>query len=187
MIPPSKRSRSGGFTLIELLVSMAVLMLLLLLVGPYLAKFLQRSKLQGTVNLTATMMRMARIQAIKQSTLGVVRLEPAVNTPYGPHVLAFVDLDRNGTFGDGEPLLGRVPLERGITFLPTVGFGANGAVFQESGAAAAAGSFRFADAKGNQMEVAVVQAPTARIEIRKNNDLGSWLANGEGGKAWTWK
>jgi prepilin-type N-terminal cleavage/methylation domain-containing protein len=187
MIPLSKRSRCGGFNLIEVLVTLAIMMLLMMLVGPPLAKYIQRSKLQGTVNLTATMMRLARIQAIKRSSLGVVQLDNS-NNPYGPHVRAFVDLDRNGVWdGASEPLLGRALLERGITFLPTVGFGANGAVFQESGAAAAAGSFRFADAKGNQMEVSVVQAPTARIEIHKKNDLGAWLANGEGGKAWTWK
>lgn len=185
MIPPSKRSRSGGFTLIEVLVSLAIMMMLMMLVGPPLAKYIQRSKLQGTVNQTAMLMRLARIQAIKRSTLGVVKIDDSDN-PYGPHVVAFVDLDRNGSLGGSEPVLGRTLLERGITFLPSVGF-AGGAIFQESGAAAAAGSFRFADAKGNEMEVAVVQAPTARIEIHKKNDAGFWLANGEGGKAWTWK
>ncbi|HWM93560.1 MAG TPA: GspH/FimT family pseudopilin [Thermoanaerobaculia bacterium] len=174
-----ERSRSGGFTLVEVLVAMSVMMILMLIVGPPLAKFLQRSKLTGAVQQTASLMRLARIHAIKRSSWTAVRIQPAA-TP--PHATAFVDMDRDRQFDSGEPVLGTVLLERGITFLAPDGF----AVFQENGGLESSGDFRFTDAKGNEMEVRVEQAATGKIGICKYEN-GVCIKRGQGGEVWTWK
>lgn len=177
-----RQRRAAGFTLIELLVSFAILMTLVLLVGPPLAKFIQRSKLTGAVQQTAMAMRMARMQAIKHSAEAVVRLQPATNPP---SVIAFIDLDRDGVKDANEKTVSSVLMERGIRFLDSEPAGFTDAVFQETGSAAAQGAFRFADTKGNEMEVQVFKE-TGRIEIRKKEG-SDWITPGQGGKAWTWK
>ncbi len=189
MAIPSRRGREGGFTLIELLVSFAILMMLILLTGPPLAKFIQRSKLRGTVEQTTVTMRLARLRAIKLSGWTVVEAQATTPTQPG-YVIAYDDLNQNRTKDAGEPTIGTVLLERGIVYTGASGLTAVGArrvaIFVENGGVIPQGdgAFQFQDAKGNEMEVRVTQS--AKIEIRKKEGA-VWVTSGEGGKAWTWK
>lgn len=174
-----------------MLVTLAIMMLLIMITGPPLMKYMQRTKLTALVNQTSATMRLARIQAIKRSSWAVVRTRPSV---FPPQVIAFADLDRDGRQDPEDPILANVLLEKGITFIGSDAFSPDPenaslpkmVIFQENGSAFDAGAFRFRDAKGNEMEIRVVQAATGRIEIRKNEG-GVWRAAGEGGQQWTWK
>lgn len=186
----NRRQRSAGFTLIELLISFAILMTLVLLIAPSLARFIQRSKLMGAAQQTAMVMRIARSQSVKLSAVTVVKQQP---TTKPPSVLWFIDLDGDSVKDANEKTEGSVLLERGIQFEPSVGLSPDPAgaslpplaIFQQ-GNAANPGAYRFIDSKTNEMEVELMSAAPFRVEVRKKEGA-AWITNGEGGKAWTWK
>lgn len=196
-----------GFTLIEILAVLLIMMILALYSAPKLLVVLNRAKIEGTVKQTATLMRAARMEAIKRNCYGVVAIEPA-----NRRVIAYADLDRDGVFDQtGTPpdrLIGRVDLPNLVNFknasggkdlasvkgfsnpdVPTV-LPDGQAMFQPDGSALRddssteprEGALRFADQKGNYMEVNVTLR-TGRVEVRKY-ESGKWYGNGEGGKSW---
>jgi prepilin-type N-terminal cleavage/methylation domain-containing protein len=193
-----------GFSLIEMLVVLALLITLMLIGVPALQTSMRQNKLRGIANDTATLMRLARLDAIRRSCTSVVRI---VETP--PSVEGFPDCDLNGIADPDKPALGSFPVPRGVYHLappnllgkPSVlGLSAspipgdpNRAVFQPDGSIQAIGGFHFGDDLGNFLEVWVSPAATARIEVLKcrtcldANNRADWYASGDGGAAWTWK
>lgn len=141
----------------------------------------------------------------------VVRLDLA-----NGEVVAFVDLDgAGGAIGESDRIfnprpgvpykttdyeLGRFKLPYGIHFeshdgapgvkdlSPNPGGSSEPriAVFLPDGSIEEPGAFRFADERGNFLEVEAAPKATGRIEIHKWNGT-SWLAQGEGGSNWDWK
>jgi len=201
--PQSGRGPSG-FTLIEMLVVLAILMILLLFAVPVLQTATRRSKLRGMANETATVMRLARLAAIKNSCPSIVKI--VIDS--SPRVEGFPDCDGNGVLDADKKTLGSFPLPYGVHFLapPNLqgnasvgdlsadpgGGAANVAIFQPDGSIAATGGFRFGDDNGNFLEVWVSPLATARIEVHKcllctdASDRTDWYANGDNGK-WVWK
>lgn len=192
----SKRNPISGFTLIELLVTLSILMVLMMMSAPPLMKYIQRSKIMSAVQQTTSLMRLARIQAIKRGTPVVVEIQPTIKPPA---VRAFVDTDRDHVLDTDEQVLGTILLEKGVTFLYGYGFTTATpsslppvAVFLETGSieppstADPKSGYQFTDIKGNELEVYVKSPITARIEIRKHEGA-AWVTAGEGGTAWTWK
>lgn len=189
-----------GFTLIELLVIMAIMLALAVLSMPELFAAINRSRLEGTVRQAATLLRAARLESIKQSCYGVVMIDPAKR-----QVIAFADRDRDGVYDSGdtppEKLIGRVDLPARIHFQDEAGNKdmssieglvnpdtpvslADGQVmYQQDGSVLDIGALRFADERGNVLEVNVEPRTTGKVEVRKWQD-SAWIANGEGGKAW---
>ena len=202
--PQSGRGPSG-FTLIEMLVVLAILMILLLFAVPALQTAMRQSKLRGAANETATVMRLARLEAIKRSCTAIVKM--VIDT--APHMEGFPDCDGNGVADADKPSLGSFPLPYGVHFLapPNLtgvasigglsvdpnGGAANVAIFQPDGSIRAIGGFRFGDDNGNFLEVWVEPLATARIEVHKcllctdASVRTDWYANGANGKAWVWK
>lgn len=194
-----------GFTLIEILAVLLIMMILALYSAPKLLVVLNRAKIEGTVKQTATLMRAARMEAIKRNCYGVVAIEPA-----NRRVIAYADLDRDGVFDQtGTPpdrLIGRVELPNLVHFEDEAGNKGLDSVekldnpnvpidlpdgqvmFQSDGSALRQndsdrdGALRFADKKRNYMEVNVTLR-TGRVEVRKYEN-GKWYGNGEGGKSW---
>jgi type IV fimbrial biogenesis protein FimT len=197
---PSTGRGQRGFTLIEMIVVLALLGILMAFSAPAILNEVHQAKLRGITQEVTTLMRQARLDAIKTSAQAVVRIIPAdANTPYG-QVQAFSDRDSDGMLSAGEPVLGTFPLPNGVTFeapdltvnassvsgfSPDPSGSPNIAIFQRDGSVAAVGAFRFADPNQNFLEIRVEPAATARIEIHKwqNNQ---WLASGDGGSAWQW-
>ncbi len=196
-----KTNRSGrGFTLIEILITLAIMMALALFTLPEFFAILNRSKLEGMARQTAVLMRAARLEAIKQSCYGVVMLEPA-----NDRVIAFVDNDRDGVYEPAnvppERLIGRVDLPARVHFQDESGnqdmasveelenddtpvaLPAGQVMYQQDGSVLDTGALRFADEKGNVLEVNVEPKSTGRVEVRKFQD-GDWIGNREGGKVW---
>jgi len=59
-------------------------------------------------------------------------------------------------------------------------------IFREDGSVLSTGAIRFADPRGNVLEVNVEPQATGRVEIRKY-DGTAYVTKGEGVNAWTYK
>jgi type II secretory pathway pseudopilin PulG len=200
-----------------MLVVLVVAMILMALAFPTLLTTLRQGKLRGAASQTATLMRLARLEAIKHSAQGIVYIVPATATEPG-RVEAFSDRDSDGVQDPEEPIVSRFVLPRGVDFIAppnlvgadSVGRltvdddgGPNEAVFRPDGSIRDVGGFRFGDEYGNFLEVWVEPQATARVELHKcllctNPDPDfreDWYAPGDNaghlgkaGEAWeTWK
>jgi Tfp pilus assembly protein FimT len=189
-----------GFTLIETLIILAIMMALAAFTMPEMFAIMNRARLEGTARQTATLMRAARLEAIKQSCYGVVMIDTTNET-----VIAFADNDLDGTYEPTntppERLIGRVELSARVHFQDEAGNKNMSSVrdlvnpdtpatmpdgqvmYQQDGSVLATGALRFADDRGNVLEVNVDPKSTGKVEVRKYQN-SSWIANGEGGTAW---
>lgn len=205
-----------GFTLVELLVIIAIVMILATFSWPALHKMIVRSKLQGFATEVSSAMNRARLEAVKRSVPAVVRLDFATD-----EVVVFVDVDGNGAFdpdasraqglADFEllrrprpprvlfagPLNGEEGTDTvdGFTANPEDGSLPRQVVFNPDGSVADVGGFRFADTRGNVLEVRVDPQATARIELRKwdpdwtdpEDSDNHFRAQRQGGEPWDWE
>ncbi len=179
---------------------MAIMMALAVFSLPELFAAINRSRLEGTARQVATLMRAARLDSIKDSCYGVVMIDTA-----NRQVLAFVDRDSDGVYEPTntppERLIGLVALPARINFQDEAGnqnlssvkglvnpdtpvaLADKQVMYQQDGSVLATGALRFADDRGNALEVNVDPRTTGKVEVRKYQE-GAWIANGEGGKAW---
>ena len=200
------RERQGraarGFTMIETLLVLVLMLILMTFAIPSLLNMVRQGKLRGAADETATLMRLARLEAIKRSCPTVVRILDADGTT-PERVEAIVDCNNDGLQDADKKSLGTLPLPQRVHHLAPpnlagkdsvdvfstdlAGGDANVAIFQGDGSIRDPGAFRFGDETGNFLEVRVAPKATARIEVRKYADDSNWYANGEAGRAWTWK
>jgi prepilin-type N-terminal cleavage/methylation domain-containing protein len=190
-----------GFTLIEMLVVMALMLTLVAIGIPSLQNALHQSKMRGMAQEISVLMRLARIDAIKTSSQGIVQIVPSTGPGVLPLVRAFSDRNSDGRLDATDPVLASFYLPTGVSFENCTGLtdkdsvdglsadpagGPSIAIFGRDGTIAALGAIRIADSDGNRMEVRVKPpAATMRIEVSKCEG-GVYVANGDNGKAWTW-
>lgn len=190
-----------GFSLIEMLVVMAVMLALVALGIPSLVNALHQSKMRGMVQEISVALRLARIDAIKTSSRGVVQIVPSTGPGVLPLVRAFSDRNSDGKLDATDPVLASFYLPTGVTFEDNTGKldkdsvegfstdpagGPNMAIFLGDGSIDMTGNFHISDPYENHLEVRVKPPKAAaRIEVRKFEN-GKWVANGDDGKAWTW-
>ena len=197
---PTSGRGQRGFSLIEMLVVMALMLILLTLGIPSLLNALHQSKMRGMVQEITVAMRLARIDAIKTSSRGIVQIVPSTGPGSLPLVRAFSDRDSNGKLTAGEPVLASFVLPTGVSFEDNTGKvdkdsvygfssdpegGPSMAIFLPDGSILDFGSFHISDTYGNHLEVNVETKATVRIAVRKF-ESGEWVSNGDKGKAWTW-
>jgi prepilin-type N-terminal cleavage/methylation domain-containing protein len=181
-----------GFTLVEMLVVVAILFIAVMLSAPYLSKQIQRSKIVGSANQVAGMMRLARLDAIKRSQFGCVTVEG--------RILGFGSTSDACSTRDRPLSGGEVALAKNVS-ASISGFTAGVAVFRNDG------SMRDDDGDGDGvpdgngevrlevpelgggrhcMRVRVSPMATGRVVIEKWDAVTSvWHANGSP-KSWDW-
>src|SRR5258708_29395841 len=98
--PPPKPSAGAGFTLLELLMVLALAGALVLLGIPSMRNALNRAKLTGFAQQTATAMQGARLEAIKRGHVARVEVHFADNS-----VIAYVPADQDVVFVPGTDFL----------------------------------------------------------------------------------
>ncbi len=200
-------SRERGFTLLELLIVLAIVGVMALLITPWMLGTIHRTRLVSAAKELASILQVARLEAIKEGREAIVEYDPARNA-----FQAYIDRNENQVF-DGPQIdrlfvrdhrLPRMVELRG----PTDGTpeGANaiagwsdntacppgrlGPAFRSDGSVNCAGAFRFADSRGNFLETRIELPATSRIVIQKwfggGNPNDNWFENGELGNAWSW-
>lgn len=186
-----------GFTLIEMLVVLAIFSVAAMLSIPYLSAQIQRSKLLGVASQVSGLMRLARLDAIKNSRSAMVVIDLSAKK-----VNAFTDRNTNNQ-PDADEVIGEVILPNSVIFgapgdvtgaASVDGFTAfagnpNMALFRSDGSIAATGAFRFQSQQVgtggiNYLEVNVSPAATARIALRKW-ESSAWVEN-DGTGVWKW-
>lgn len=197
---------SRGFTLLELLIVLAILGIMALMVTPWLLGTINRARLVSASKEVASLLQLARLEAIKESREALVLFDPVVGG-----FRAYVDrnADQDYTEGTDRLIVASLPLPRTIELrgpTDTAALGSNavvgwpdvaacppgrlGVVFRSDGSANCAGAFRFADMKGNFLETRIEIPATGRIVIQKwfggGNPNENWFENGEEGNAWSW-
>lgn len=198
MTNPERTARERGFTLIEMLVVLAILSIAALLSIPYLSAQIQRSKLLGVASQVSGLMRLARLDAIKNSRTAMVAIDFSNRKVY-----AYSDRNTNDRPDAGEEI-GEVILPKSVTFaapggatgaasiegfaMPT-GYSDKFAWFKSDGAALDTGAFCFkSEALGtgapNYLKVQVAPAATARVAMLKY-ESGAWVEN-DGTGVWKW-
>lgn len=170
---PKAVSRDAGFTMIELLTIMLVALVLMMLSYPELLKYHIRSQLEGVTRQTTYVLQRAKYRAIKNSQPVQICADTAGRVVTG--LGETIELEDSVKF-EAPPAQDVITVTGNcFTFLP------NGSV-EETGA------FRFADVRGNFLEVRVEPQATARVQVRKWDETDNeWYTRDQGGKAWEWK
>ena len=196
----SRPDAANGFTLIEVLIVMAIAAVLLAYGIPALNNMLYRNQTLSTVEQSMSLIRAARLQAIKRGAeLGI---EQDLSSS---QLLVFRETSQppDGFTAGVDERLGSVPLPASVAFWGPADPSPNGAdiadgfnqhgnnsgwvIFRANGSVDEAGAFRFGDQKGNFLEIRIDPPATARAELRKWDPSSStWLSRREGGEPWKW-
>ncbi len=202
MLRTRVRARAG-FTLIELLIVLALLGIILTFGWAALANMMVRGKMVGAAEQTASLVRLARFEAIKRAQTVYFVADSA-----GAGAWVYADVNGSGAYepaSDG-PVLARFALPSGVLLAgpgdftegnanAVVGFASGQAGFASNGSVDNVGAVRVRDGRGNILEVRVSPTSTARIAIRKyfgdptsgSDDPTQYFENGEAGHTWEWQ
>jgi prepilin-type N-terminal cleavage/methylation domain-containing protein len=190
-----RRTSHQGFSLLELLVILAVVGLAVLIGFPALMNTIRRARVETTVKEAAMEVRTARLEAVRRSVNTYVEADFE-----NDRLVVWREADGVDGLTDNDVLVRETTLPSQVRFWApgedpegpeaTVGLTArdNGNqyfTFLASGAASATGAIRFADTRGNFLEVRVDPPATAKVTLRKYDD-GNWLDQGAEGRQWTW-
>jgi type II secretory pathway pseudopilin PulG len=206
-----RRARGGaGFTIIELVVVLVIGLGLMLIVFPPLFRFTHRANLEQMARETASLMQVARRQAIRSNVTTNVVFDFDAGQVY-----AYVDNNGSNVEDAGEQELGRYPLPQKVFFwdgrdvapkgINAVDVNWTGSIcvpscptggivsFLPNGSIAKTGAVHFGDKRdnltreGNFMEVGIATAATSKIDIKKWDPTTSkYLLRDENGTSWTW-
>jgi type II secretory pathway pseudopilin PulG len=186
------------------LIVLALIGVLATLGMPAMLNSLNRAKLAGFAQQTATAMQAARLEAIKRSTPARVEVHFADNS-----VIAYVDLDADNLYTPGTdvlvflakapagvmlegPAAGGSPANTNAVYSFDAIGGGGVALFNSDGSVKTVGGFRFRDQRGNIMEAFVSPQASARIAVRKyagdpngTDDPAKYFEADES-PGWTW-
>ena len=136
--------RERGFTLFEIMVVMAIIGFVAVVGFPMMARAVVRARIVSQVGVLKQAIAMARIHALKQGGGVAVRFLSTNAAREGGEVIAWVDGDRDGSYGPPtEILVGRWRVKDNVILKPdpanvlfNLGGTARGVLFAANGAAA---------------------------------------------------
>lgn len=145
-----------------MLVVFAIIMALALASFPMMVEAIEGSKLRGIAQGTVSLMRLARIQAIKSNGCGLVELDATRR-----QVASYLDQDCDIT--TGNRLLGTLAFPAGINatpdFVGNVVFRGTGSADEFDGPDKAKGTITFVNREGTAKEITVARA-TGKISVK---------------------
>ena len=214
---PTQYSRAdAGFTLIETIIVMAILAILALFSFPAIHTMIIRSNLEGSARQSTTFFRLARLEAIKNSTPVVVTFNLTDSTfaafadlniadgspgsdlvfnPVGGAPYKTTDYEvlppmvlTSGKLDFGGPTADPAVLD-GFTLAPS---GDTVLIFNADGTVVHAGGLRIKDTNENFLEIAVRPRTSGKVTLQKwHRDDGVWYTRGRknapGGTTTTWE
>ena len=211
--------RSRGFSFVEMVVALAFVGILATIGVPALLSFIERGKIQGISEQTGMLAQRTRMEAMKRGVRTVLTVDVANREVFAfadVHGAAATD-PSDGIFNPiagmttrtTDYVIARFQLPTGVTFTSPTDTGVDSidgfvnpgnpdppdkqAIFNTDGSVLATGAFRFADGRGNFLEVRIAPQATAKTQVRKYNDTlppnadgTNWYARREGGEPWLW-
>jgi type II secretory pathway pseudopilin PulG len=215
MVAPRSTRGEAGFSLIEILIAFLVGIFLLAMVFPAIQRFTHRENMEAIARETASLLRLARREAIKENATTDVIFDFNAGQVY-----AFVDGNGTNVEEAGERELGRFTLPKATSFraaedaaaqganalitfddgnscttpppasaaVSCAAYGISGiAAFRPDGSAVRTGAVRFGDGYQNVLEVSIATAATGKIEMRKWDPASSsYLLRDQNGTPWKW-
>lgn len=184
-----KEPRESAFTLIELLIILAVISLIAVLTIPALHNYLTQSRVPTMARQTATLLQLARSEAVRRGVPSVVEIVSLGETDV---VRAFVDFDDDSEIdpADGDRVLATLHFPRWVRpggpggdagRVDGFDVSAERAVFLPDGSVRDIGAFRFRGQPGTAiasqfLEVRISPQATGKVQIRAWSVVdGDWL------------
>ncbi|MET0542216.1 MAG: GspH/FimT family pseudopilin [Variovorax sp.] len=109
--PLGSRSARRGFTLIELVVVIAILAIVAALAAPSFIGFLRSSELSSVANSFIASVNAARSEAMKRNLPAMVMPLDDRHRDWSKGFVAFVDMNRNGAYDEGDFTVLRQPID----------------------------------------------------------------------------
>lgn len=196
---------SGRASIVEILLGAALVAVVVLATLPWMLASLERARLARTAREVSEALDAARSAARRLGLRTVVAWDHTEH-----QLVRFVDLDGDGSFDRaheaelGPPVAVRAPIElrgpdeprpegtRAIVGFPASGRSPlRGAIFFADGTALEGGAFRFADPRGNLLEVRIGRGLEESARIRKwrgGGDLPhNWSDDADPRRPWVWE
>ncbi|HEY7574616.1 MAG TPA: prepilin-type N-terminal cleavage/methylation domain-containing protein [Thermoanaerobaculia bacterium] len=211
--PFAHRRGEAGFSLIELLIVIALIALMAVWGVPAFLNTLNRVRVTAAAREIATLMQVARLEAIKRSGQNGNLGNEVTAVTYDEATRTFrVDVDDQletapdpGAWDPDSTIGGIYVLPKNVTVEAPGGVAEDavdgwdevavvedqweGPIFHSDGSARAAGAFRLFDSRGNYLEVRIDFPATGKIAIQKwfGGDTDTdWFENGEANHKWQW-
>ena len=191
-VPEMLRRSQHGFTLLEIMIVVVIIGLVAVIGFPMMARSVVRARILSQVGVLKQAIAMARIHALKQGGGVAVRFLSTNAAQEGGEVIAWVDSDRDGSYGPPtEILVGRWKVRDNVILKPDPGNAlyklgggtSRGILFMANGAAAVSesgsvgvgqGAIVVSDHNQNDVRLLVIGGTGTVVQEMWDPESGAW-------------